>query len=197
MTFGYGLDLAQSLNYCAIVVTRIKDDVRLVTIKKMKNLKYPEVASLLFDDLFTRFPPAYICIDYTNEKSFSETIEARLNSSFLDKGSSTYYKWEYVEPVIFTQETKLGLKQNAKELFEHKHFTWPKKDLSDPRTWSLVEELKEQMMREAGTPAVDGKLKFPKPEGHDNDLITALELNLYRAKRLLPDYAGEWHWVSA
>ena len=197
MIYGYGIDPAQSLNYCGIVVTKIEDDIRLVTIRKLRNIMYPELARLLFDDLFKRFPPAYICMDYTNEKSLSETIEAKSNPSFLSPTSSEYHKWRLVEPITFSQDTKLALKQNARELFENKKFLWPKMELSDSRIWSLVEELKEQMMREAGIPGFEGQLKFPKPEGHDNDLIVALELNLYGAKRFLPDYAPRWFWIRA
>ena len=74
MNFGYGIDLAQSLNYCGIVVTSIEEQIRLVTIKKIKNSTYPELSNLLIDDLFKRFLPSYVCVDYTNEKSFSETL---------------------------------------------------------------------------------------------------------------------------
>ena len=188
MKYGYGIDLAQSLNYCGIVVTKIEQDVRLVTLRKIKNLRYPEITELLFSDLFKRFPTTYVCIDYTNEKSFSETLEAKLNPSFIVPNSKDFTRWKTVDPVVFTINTKLAMKQNAREMLENKHFVWPEESSSDPRIWSLVEELKEQMLREAGTPGLNGILKFPKPEGHDNDLIMALELNLYGAKKYLPDY---------
>ena len=188
MIYGYGIDLAHSLNYCGIIVTRIDKDVRLVTIRKMKGVSYPEIAELLFDDLFKRYPPRFICTDFTNEKSFSETMEARLNPPFIQPKSKGFYSWKIVEPVVFTMDSKLALKQNAREMLENKHFVWPQKDYSDPRIWSLVEELKQQMLREAGTPTFNDKMKFPKPQGHDNDLIIAFELNLFGAKKYLPQY---------
>ncbi len=186
--YGYGIDLAHSLNYCGIIVTRIEKDVRLVTIRKMKGVSYPEIAELLFDDLFKRYPPHFICTDFTNEKSFSETMEARLNPPFIQPRAKGFYSWKIVEPVVFTMDSKLALKQNAREMLENKHFVWPQKDYSDPRIWSLVEELKQQMLREAGTPTFNDKMKFPKPQGHDNDLIIAFELNLFGAKKYLPQY---------
>ncbi len=186
--YGYGIDLAHSLNYCGIIVTRIDKDVRLVTIRKMKGVSYPEIAELLFDDLFKRYPPSYICTDFTNEKAFSETMEARLNPPFIQPKSKGFYSWKIVEPVVFTMDSKLALKQNAREMLENKHFVWPQKDYSDPRIWSLVEELKQQMLREAGTPTFNDKMKFPKPQGHDNDLIIAFEINLFGAKKYLPQY---------
>ena len=185
--YGYGIDLAQSLNYCGIIVTKIEDKIRLVTLRKFQNIKYPEITRILFNDLFKRFPPTYICIDYTNERSFSETLEEKLNPQFTIPNSFT--QWKIVDPVVFTQSQKLAMKQNARELLEKKYFVWPKRSSSDPRIWSLVEELREQMLREAGTPGMNGLLKFPKPEGHDNDLVIALELNLRGAKKYLPEFA--------
>lgn len=38
MIYGYGIDLGQSLNYSAIVVTKIDKNVRLVGIRKYKKL---------------------------------------------------------------------------------------------------------------------------------------------------------------
>jgi len=186
--YGYGIDLAHTLNYCGIIVTRIDKDVRLVTIRKMKGVSYPEIAELLFDDLFKRYPPRYICTDFTNEKAFSETMEARLNPPFIQPRAKGFYSWKIVEPVVFTMDSKLALKQNAREMLENRHFVWPQKEYSDPRIWSLVEELKQQMLREAGTPTSNDKMKFPKPQGHDNDLIIAFELNLFGAKKYLPQY---------
>ena len=115
-------------------------------------------------------------------------MEARLNPPFIQPKSKGFYSWKIVEPVVFTMDSKLALKQNAREMLENKHFVWPQKEYSDPRIWSLVEELKQQMLREAGTPTFNDKMKFPKPQGHDNDLIIAFELNLFGAKKYLPQY---------
>jgi len=176
----YGIDLAQSLNYTAIIVTEVsKKKIKIVTIRKYKDLHYPEIQKILFDDLFVRFPPKRVVVDYTNEKSFSGTIEARFHPSFTNSNSSGYQQWKMVMPITFTQDTKLALKQNARQIFEQKQFAWPNILKTDPRIWGLVEELKAQMLREFGSPGINGQLRFPKPEGHDNDLIIALELNLY------------------
>ncbi len=183
MIYGYGIDAAHTLNYCGIVITRIEDRIRLVKVCKLRGISYPEITRVLFDDFFKKYPPRYICTDYTNERSFSHTIEARLNPGFDKHSSAGFFKWKHVNPVVFTMDTKLEMKQNAREMMENKDFVWPKKN--NP----LVEELKEQMLREAGQPALNGKMKFPKPEGHDNDLIMALELNLFGAKKHLPRYA--------
>lgn len=194
MTYIYGIDLGQSLNYSAVVVTKVEKKIRLAGIRKYKKLTYPELQEILFNDLFERFAPECICVDYTNERSFSETMEAKFNSLFMDQYSSGYQRWTKVQPIVFTQDIKLAMKQNAREIFEKKQFVWPTRFLINPRVWSLIEELKEQMMREFGSPGANGQLKFPKPEGHDNDLIIALEMNLYGAKRFLSqNNADPWY----
>ncbi len=186
MKYIYGIDLAQSLNYTAIIVTSIdKNKARIAAIRKYKDLTYPQVQEILFNDLFKRCVPDCIVVDYTNERSFAETMESKFNSSFMDSSSSGYRNWRMVQPVTFNQAVKLEMKQNAREIFEKKQFSWPSKLLTDPRVWSLIDELKQQMLREYASPGMNGQFSFPKPEGHDNDLIIALELNLYGAKRFL------------
>lgn len=191
LTFVYGLDLAQSLNYTGIVVTNVADaKIRIIKVRKYNKLTYPELEKILFD-LFNKFTPKCVVVDYTNERSFAETIESKLHPSFMDQHSAKYKKWETVQPVIFSQEIKLELKQTAREIFEKKQFAWPRFP-TDPRVRSLITELKDQMLREAGSPGANGLLRFPKPEGHDNDLIIALELNLYGAKKFLYYDSSRW-----
>jgi hypothetical protein len=194
LNYIYGIDPAQSLNYTGIVVTQIENKkVYITTLRKFQKLTYPELEEILLNDLFKRFPPRLVVVDYTNEKAFSETMEAKLNPSFMNQNSLDYKRWKTVKPVVFTQETKLMLKQNAKEMFEKKQFVWPNQSKSDPRMWSLVEELKGQMMREAASPGRNGLLQFLKPEGYDNDLIIAHELNLYGAKEFLYNDPDDWY----
>lgn len=191
MTFIYGIDLAQSLNYTGIVVTKVSEGkIKIATLRKYNKQTYPELEKILFD-LFKKFIPKCIVVDYTNERSFAETIESKLHPSFMDQHSTRYRRWETVQPVVFSQETKLELKQTAREIFEKKQFAWPRFP-TDPRVRNLVTELKEQMLREAGSPGANGQLRFPKPEGHDNDLIIALELNLYGAKKFLYYDPSKW-----
>jgi len=182
----YGIDLAQTLNYTAIIVTKVsKKKIRIVTIRKFKNVLYPEIQKILFDDLFVRFPPKRVVVDYTNEKAVAGAIESHFNSSFIKSNSSGYQQWKKVMPITFTQDAKLAMKQNARQIFEKKQFVWPSRILTDRRVWSLVEELKEQMFLESGSPGRNGQLTFPKPQGRDNDLIIALELNLFGALEFL------------
>ena len=189
--YGYGIDLGQMLDYTSIVVLEIKEKHRIKTLRQKNNMSYPEIIDDLFSDLIRRFPPAYICIDYTSEKAVAEEIEGRLNPSFKSPHSSGYRQWKYVTPVVFNQDTKLRLKQNAKSLFESKRFVLPITCVN-LRIRSLVEELKQQTLREAGEPGRNGLLRFPKPQGHHNDLIIALELALLRADEFLEEPSSGW-----
>jgi len=188
----YGIDLAQALNYTGIVVTKIEDGkIRFAGIRKYNNKTYPEIEEILFD-LFARFTPKRVVVDYTNERSFTDTIEAKLHPSFMNPNSSDYKRWKTVTPVIFSQEMKLELKQNAREIFEKKQFAWPR-SLTDLRARSLVAETLEQTLREAASPGRNGLLNFRKHAGYDNDLIIALELSLYGAKEFLYYDPEDWY----
>lgn len=186
--YGYGIDLAQDLNYAAVFCLELKDKVRLAptgSIRKFKDIPYPEVKNFLVEELFTKNYPSYVCTDYTSEKAFSEELEAMINPGFYAFGTEYYKKWTVVEPIVSTQDKNLAMKQNARLFMEGDDplFVWPEESIVDPRIASLIKETKEQALREAGSPSQSGKWSFPKPSGHDNDLIRALELALYGAKK--------------
>ncbi len=186
--YGYGIDLAQNLNYCAVYCLELKEKVRLAksgAIRKFKDIPYPEVKNFLVEDLFQKRYPTYVCTDYTSEKSFSEELEAMLNPGFYAFGTDNYKKWKTVEPIVSTQDKNLAMKQNARLFMEGDDplFLWPEESLVHPKIAALIKETKEQALRESAKPSQSGKWSFPKPEGQDNDLIRALELALYGAKK--------------
>lgn len=188
--YGYAVDLAENLNYCAITVLEISRYADLVDIRKFKNVRYPQIRSLLMDDMFPRMPPLYIATDYTSEKSFSEELEAKMNSSFMVQGSSYYNKFKYVEPYVFTAEFKMLMKQNARSMMENKIFRSPA-GFSSPEKKALWDELEQQIFREITEPKLGGGFKVPKPPGQDNDLVMSLEMNLYKAREYLGSYGNE------
>lgn len=187
LQFGYGIDLAEDLNYASIICLELTNKIRFAktgAIRKFKDIHYPDLQNLLLNDLFHKNFPTYCCVDYTSEKSFSEQLEAALNPLFLAVNTPHHYKWRYVEPVKFTQDSKLAMKQNSRRFMEGDDpiFKWPEKEECDPRTWALIEELKEQLQREAASPSQSGKWSFLKPEGFDNDLAIGFELALWGAR---------------
>jgi len=49
--FGYGIDLAENLNYASIICLELKEKVRFVksgAIRKFKDIPYPEIKNLVF-----------------------------------------------------------------------------------------------------------------------------------------------------
>lgn len=189
--YGYGIDLAQTLNYCGIVIIRIDKNIQIQTLRKFNKVLYPNIKKLLIHELFPRFPPTYVATDYSNEKAFSEELEAMINPTFTLEGHREYKKWNTVLPIRFTMESKLAMKQNSRYILENKLFTPPSKVGSPPEIWALWEELQQQLLRENADPNPQGQLRFPKPDGYDNDLAMAFELALFGAKNYIGEMSGD------
>jgi hypothetical protein len=196
MAYIWGIDIAESLNYFAVWVLYTQDGhIRVKTVKKARKVLYPTLEKMLMDrktGLYAKYPPKEIWTDYTNEKSFSEWLEARLHPAFSNPHSSHYKKWRHVFPVISTQPMNLQMKQNASHLMQPDKngrtiFEWPDPKRTRPETGVLIAEAKEQMLRESAHTMKSGagmtKPVFPKPVGYDNDLIRALELGLMGARK--------------
>lgn len=166
----------------------MRDKVRLPArgaVRKFKDIPYPELTNFLVNDLFKTNYPTIVCVDYTSEKAFSERLEEVLNPAFLAVGTPYYKKWRIVDPIVFTQDKKLEMKQNARMFLDAENplFIFPDPNYTDPRTQALITETQEQLLRESGGPSQSGKWSFPKPEGFDNDLAMAFELMLLGAKK--------------
>ena len=190
MIYGYGIDLAQTLNYCAIIVGACDyNTVHLAAIRKVKDLMYPNIRKILVKELFPQMPPTFAVVDYTSEKAFSEELETELNPLFRNMNTPYYGKWQYVQPFIFSQGSKLGLWQNTRRFLENGWFKFPATDNPNlsGETIALINELQEQLMRVSAVPT-QGEIgiKFPKPTGHNDDLAIACGLMLDGMK----DYVG-------
>lgn len=191
--YSYGIDLAESLNYTGITVTHLTDAVRIKALRMLggpdKPLSYPIIERVLLDELFPKYPPGPITIDYTYEKSVAEGLEAKLHPAFLNPNTDDYRKWKRVEPVIFNKSSKLAMKQNAALFLQKGWFRWPAAGSgATPEVDWLIAETKKQMMREAGVPGKGPEpvMLFPKPKGHNNDMAISLELNLYGLRIYIP-----------
>jgi hypothetical protein len=193
MIYDYGIDLAENLNYCAIIVGAIDfHSVHLQSLRKFQNLRYPQLEAFLVNDMFSKYPPSTITVDYTSEKSFSETLEARMNPLFLNPHSAGYQKWRYVRPYVFSQASKLNLMQNLRLFIHHGWFKMPEYNPHiPPEVWALIEELLAQIERITAEPT-HGEigLKFPKPYQHDDDLAIALGLMLDGAREKMTGASG-------
>lgn len=186
MIYGYGIDLAEKLNYCGIIVGAIDfNSVHLAAIRKFKNILYPNIRKMLFEDMFKTMPPRFLVVDYTSEKPFSEELETELNPLFINPNTPYYQKWQYVQPFTFNESTKLSMWQNVSRFQQNGWFKFPEPDPRiKPEIWALIEELISQINQVTSVPT-HGQvgLKFPKPRGYDNDLAIALGLMLEGAKK--------------
>ena len=189
--YGYGIDLAETLNYCGITVLRIQNNIQIQTLRKFNKKSYPEIRALLLNDLFPRFPPDYVATDYTSEKSFSEELEASLNPLFTLAHVPEHGKWKYVLPIRFSLDSKLAMKQNSRYMIESKIFVPPPEQGSPPEIFALWEELYAQLFREVADHSSRGTYMFPKPQGFDNDLAMSFELAMFGAKDMIQEVTGD------
>jgi hypothetical protein len=162
--FVYGLDPAERTDYFGIVINSINGPTaKLHTLRKIRDFKYPDVIRLLKFDLFVRYPPYRIVIDYSNEKTFSETLIEQ-------------YGKEVVEAINFTNANKMMLKKDGLQVLQM-GYEWPTSQ--DPKVQSWIDELRDQLKHEQMLETPSGKLSFDHPQGEHNDLAIAWELSIH------------------
>lgn len=192
--FEYGIDLAENLNFCSIIIGKPeKDEVRLAYLANFNKVSYPQIEGFVLDKLIPTFPPfrGGIHTDYTNEKSFSEFLETHLNPAWSNPNSSNYKKWTWVDPVIMNDVENLALYQNAYQMMEDGIFRKPDRNETDPEMWALWEKLDNQLMETIYEPSRGNTpIKFPKPKGQDNDMAKALILMLKGARHRIGHFSG-------
>jgi hypothetical protein len=119
-------------------------------------------------------------------------METHFNPAFANPHSKKYKKWTIVHPVISSQPMNLQMKQNMAQMLQKNEndftiFEFPDPKRTRPETGIIIEEAKEQTLREAAHTNKAGsgmtKATFPKPVGYDNDLIRALELGALGARK--------------
>ena len=116
----YGIDLAEDLNYCGIIVGAVdSNSVHLAGIRKFNKVRYPQIRMILRNDLFPKLPPTKVVTDYTNNRDFSQEVEAEMNPLFLNPNTPYYNKWKFIKPYIFSPASKLALFQNMRKFLEH------------------------------------------------------------------------------
>ncbi len=162
--FIYGLDPAEHSDFFGIVVHTIdRGMARMATLRKLRNYKYPDVQRLLKEDLFVKYPPRYIVVDYSNEKGFAEWLEEVYGSS-------------RVETINFTQINKLMLKQGGLKILQM-GYEWPVS--KNPQVQAWIDECRDQLKHEQMLETATGKITFDHPEGEHNDLAIAWELSIH------------------
>ena len=179
--------MAEDLNFCGIVIGNVSDKVRFSNLRKFNHILYPNIQSLCTGELARLYPPTRVAVDYSNNQAFAEYLEAQWHPSFTSMGSEHYGKWKTILPVKFSFESKLDMKQNSRQIHESGLIDYPDPLMCSSTQRTLINEMKDQLMREASTPTSRG-LSFPKPDGYDNDLAIAAELMLKAARPYLKNF---------
>ncbi|AFU58299.1 hypothetical protein Ngar_c13610 [Candidatus Nitrososphaera gargensis Ga9.2] len=167
----YGLDPASKNDWFGIVVHELmmaahERPPRLRAINQMTHTSFDKIYGYLVEDMFKRYPPYYIVIDYSNEKTFSDLL-VRL------------YGKEKVERIAFSNANKLMLKEDGLAIMKQEYkFPNPAK-VADPAVAQLILLLVQQLKSEQILQTATGKTTFDHPRGQHNDLAIAWELSIH------------------
>lgn len=178
----YGLDPAEKNDAFGIVVHAVDNNqARLKTLRKLRNVPYPDAYRILQQDLFSKYPPYQIVIDYSNEKTFSEILIEKFGK-------------ERVEPINFTTANKLMLKQDGLKILQM-GYVWPTSQNEQVQAW--IQELRDQLKHEQMIETPARKITFDHPEGEHNDLAIAWELSVHGSLRFISRDTGPAIVMSA
>lgn len=186
--FIYGLDPASQDDFFGIVVHRLDDiDPRepnkhklphLQTLRRLKlryiSLKEGENSALgiLQKDLFPRYPPSYLVIDYTMERTFAQLVER-------------IYGKAMVETILFSVPNKNMLKHDGMAIFESGYRLPDPQGVKHPQLKEWLQRLETELKHEEMIITKTGKITFDHPRGEKNDLAIAWELSIHGCLRFL------------
>ena len=185
----YGIDLASKDDFFAVVLNQLppyeselyKDDPgsylpRLRTLRQYHRTDYPKMERMLREELFKRFPPFYIVIDYTAEKTFTDNLVER-------------FKEDKIEKINFNIGSKKMLKEDGLNMMSQGYqFPNPEQIPSNSSTEVIKEWLRildNQLRHEQIMTTRSNKISFDHPEGEHNDLAIAWELSAHGCLRFM------------
>lgn len=176
----YGLDPASKNDYFGCVIHALpayQEGVRwlphIVDLFNIRNLPFDTMLEKLTKDYFAKYPPYFVGIDYTNEKTFTDLL-------VKDYGE------ERIDPIRFTNDSKLGLKQDGLSILKqgYKFPNWTR--VKDPQRAKWGNMLETQLQQEQILTTKDHSAqRFDHPVGDNNDLSTAWELSIHECLRLI------------
>lgn len=142
---------------------------------------------MLQQELFKRFPPFYIVIDYTAEKTFTDNLVEK-------------FKDEKIEKINFNVASKKMLKEDGLNMMSQGYqFPNPEQLPNGPSMEQVKEWLRildTQLRHEQVLATRSNKISFDHPEGAHNDLAIAWELSAHGCLRhMLKPVSG--HHVSS
>jgi hypothetical protein len=170
----YGLDPASKNDFFGVVCHELPDGSgtipRLVAINQLQ-FSYDKVLSYLNDNLFKRYPPNYIVVDYSNEKTLSDILETKYGKR--------------VEKITFSNQNKQMLKEDGLAILKQGYEFPPINGISNPQAAAYVSTLDKQLKSEQLLATATDKPTFDHPPGQHNDLAIAWELSIHGCLRLM------------
>ena len=185
----YGIDLASKDDYFAVVLNQLppytselyKDNPsaylpRLRTLRQYHRTDYPKMARMLNEEMFKRFPPFYIVIDYTAEKTFTDNLIEKYNDDKIEK-------------INFNTASKKMLKEDGLNMMSQGYQFPNPEQLPNGNSMEQIKEwiriLDTQLRHEQVISTRSNKISFDHPEGEHNDLSTAWELSAHGCLRFM------------
>jgi len=167
----YGMDPASKMDYFGIVVHELPDMSRnqlpqLVTTRNYTHIAYTDMLDFLKEDLFRKFPPYYMVVDYSTEKTFWQIIEKQ-------------YGKERIELLTFGLQTKQMLKDDGLAILKQ-GYKFPNPELQkDPMQKENLKKLLQQLRQEQMLVRPSGAVSYDHPQGEHNDLVIAWECSIH------------------
>lgn len=178
--FVYGLDPASKSDYFGIVIHKIPNKnpradtytplPELVKLEAVTHTSYLHIMSMLKNELFRKYPPYYIVIDSSNEKTISEVL-------------TRDYGKERVETISFSGSKKQMLKDDGLAVLKQGYRFPNPQTVKNLKQRALLETLLKQLRQEQMLVTAAGNIKFDHPSGEHNDLSTAWELSIHGCLR--------------
>lgn len=172
--FIYGMDPASKLDFFGIVIHKIIPRsatnpfpmAQLVRLEAVTHTSYLHIMEMLKKELFAKYPPYYMVLDYSTEKTISEVL-------MRDFGK------ERVEAMNFGNPTKNQLKDDGLAILKQ-GYKFPRPDKQQNMNQRRhLENLVRQLQREQMLYSPSGMLTFDHPQGEHNDLAIAWELSVH------------------
>ena len=166
MRYIYGLDPASQNDFFGIVMHELSDDLpKLKDIKKLRHLPFDKMLEIL-EELFSKYNPHHIVIDYTNEKTFTDILIRR-------------YGKRRVDAVNFGVSSKKMLKDDGLAVLKQGYVLPNPSRIQDSQKARWIRDLVEELQHEEMNITRSGRETFDHPIGRHNDLATAWELSIH------------------
>jgi len=176
----YGLDPASKNDYFGIVCHSVgefkppptKYLPELRTLRAFTHIPFDQALEILQHELFPKYPPYLMVIDYTNEKTFTDML-------------TKSYGEQRVMPIKFTNPNKKMLKDDGLSILKQ-GYQFPNPNLvKDPQLRKWIVELVRQLQSESLIYSKSGQETFDHPQGQHNDISTAWELSIHGCMKLI------------